>query len=315
MYSRSTRNAPPSMMMGFGVIELRTPYDRQFLDALKSQIDEYARRWDAANKVWRFDDSQMLTLEALCEKHFGVKPTKSGLSAPNFQMGDRVLAEYVGRSTGGKPARVFVAGEFSFLLTEQAIRQYFHLANQTPQPQPVGATSTVTPAPQRTIPDNPYDLLVVTTTATTAEIEQAYRRMARQWHPDVCHEPDAADWFHAITAAKQQLLDSSLRRQLDGALRMKSLLGAQIKAVKTTTPTPTRTEPAKWSADWLTQNANTPSFAPPLRCGWITPAAFTCGAYVKINQIKLWADDIDTQGRTRVAYWDQTSKTIRTDWV
>ena len=43
-----------------------------------------------------------------------------------------------------------------------------------------------------------YDILGVKRTASTDEIQQAYRKLARRWHPDVNTEAGAEDRFKEI---------------------------------------------------------------------------------------------------------------------
>lgn len=61
-----------------------------------------------------------------------------------------------------------------------------------------------------------YDVLGVPPTATPEEIESAFRRQARQWHPDVSAEADvsAAD-FKAVAHAYEVLSDPEKRRVYD----------------------------------------------------------------------------------------------------
>jgi len=58
-----------------------------------------------------------------------------------------------------------------------------------------------------------YDLLGVGRDATEAEIKKAFRRLARELHPDVSEEPDAEERFKEIVEA-YEVLSSSERREL-----------------------------------------------------------------------------------------------------
>ena len=60
-----------------------------------------------------------------------------------------------------------------------------------------------------------YELLGVDPGATTAQIKSAYRKLAKQCHPDVNDSPDSAEKFREITAAYDTLIDPDRRRRYD----------------------------------------------------------------------------------------------------
>ena len=60
-----------------------------------------------------------------------------------------------------------------------------------------------------------YDALGVARSATGDEIQRAYRKLARKWHPDVNKSPEAEDRFKQISAAYDVLSDPDLRKRYD----------------------------------------------------------------------------------------------------
>ena len=62
---------------------------------------------------------------------------------------------------------------------------------------------------------NYYDVLGVSKEATDAEIKSAFRKMAKQYHPDINKEPGAEEKFKEIGEAYAVLSDAEKRRQYD----------------------------------------------------------------------------------------------------
>ena len=60
-----------------------------------------------------------------------------------------------------------------------------------------------------------YELLGVDRAASETEIKKAFRRLARELHPDVSKEPDAQERFRAVAEAYEVLSDAERRRLYD----------------------------------------------------------------------------------------------------
>ncbi|MCS7479147.1 DnaJ C-terminal domain-containing protein [Umezawaea endophytica] len=60
-----------------------------------------------------------------------------------------------------------------------------------------------------------YEALGVPRGASTEEIQRVYRKLARQYHPDVNRDPDAEDRFKEISEAYEVLSDTERRKRYD----------------------------------------------------------------------------------------------------
>ncbi len=70
-----------------------------------------------------------------------------------------------------------------------------------------------------------YETLEITENATESEIKKAYRKLARQYHPDVNKEASAEEKFKEINAAYEILSDKEKKQQYD--MHGDSMFGGQ----------------------------------------------------------------------------------------
>jgi DnaJ-class molecular chaperone len=81
--------------------------------------------------------------------------------------------------------------------------------------------------------DDYYEILELDETATAQEIQRAYRRLARRYHPDVAAGPDARARFHEVSSAYEVLRDPARRARYDRTrgVAAPDTRGAQLRVV------------------------------------------------------------------------------------
>jgi len=70
-----------------------------------------------------------------------------------------------------------------------------------------------------------YETLEITDSASESEIKKAYRKLARQYHPDVNKDPSAEEKFKEINSAYEILSDKEKKQQYD--MHGDSMFGGQ----------------------------------------------------------------------------------------
>jgi hypothetical protein len=189
-----------------------------------------------------------------------------------------VEVRYIGatKDRGGdeRTAYGWCAGEWSVVFPESVLRAWF-CAEGRPDEHPTL-----------------YAVLGVKRTATDSEIKKSFRRLARQWHPDVCREPDAAEQFMAIRRAYDLLSDPTKRARYDAGLALQQ--HAQQSQVT---------------------GCNPNGYRPPLRCGLLlVEGTAQLGRFV-VSRILAWADIQDAQGRVLSTSWPVGADTFIENWV
>lgn len=190
----------------------RTPYNPALVADLKAQVPATDRQWDANTKAWRVAPQHATLLVSLTEQHLGEHipvPQVSQLLSKNET---RILeVRYIGatKDRGGDERSAFgyMDGAWKVIFPETVLRNWFD--------------APLKPDEQLTL----YQVLSIKQGATPDEVKSAYRRLSRQWHPDVCREPGASEVFMHIKNAYDLLSDAAKRRRYDAGLALQATLG------------------------------------------------------------------------------------------
>jgi hypothetical protein len=252
-----------------GGIAVRTPYDPGFVADLKSSIPQTDRRYKPESKQWIVTPSHGATLQNLCNKYFGEMPLlPTGLALKPTITQKIIDVRYIGatkdRGADKRSAYGWYANGWNCIFPESVLRAWFEGTDAMPSK---GATL--------------YSVLGIKRSATEDEVKTAYRRMVRQWHPDVCKEPNAHEQFIAVQHAYDIL--SKSRERYDAGLALEASLHNTPKSGN------------KFSV------AN--GYRAPLRCGLIMCEGIEKMGVFNVSKIYAWQDITDSFGRVLVVSW------------
>jgi len=257
-------------------LEVRTPYSAAFVQDLKAQIPAPERRWNPDRRVWLVASMRGRKVADLIKKHFGIS-----LLAPHASRSEKetqlLKVLYIGRckdrGTDERSAFGYCDGSWSVVLPEPVLKRWFWAVDA--------------PGEKPTL----YATLGVGRDATPRQIKKAYRRMARQWHPDVCDEPDAREQFLSIKDAYDLLSDHGKRARYDAGLALEATLSQDSKPS------------AKMG------------YRAPLRCGWILAEGKEVVGRFVVARILQWEDIKDEHGRVMVASWPRGGDDFEVKWA
>lgn len=281
MNTRHCSITPITMGPRDGALEVRTPYDPAFVAALKANVPSAGRTWDPARKTWVVASNYATALQAVVAQYYpGTHVPQAAVTAPRAET--RLLdVRYVGqakdRGDAERSAFGHAGGAWSVIFPESELRRWFGLD--------AGSHNTSEAATL-------YQVLNVAKAATPEELKSSWRRMARQWHPDVCKEPDAATRFRSIQEAYELLSNPGKRARYDAALIMTAA-----------TPQP---RAARYAA--------ADGFRPPLRCGYILAEGHEQLGRFLVSKILAW-EDITQGGKTLVTSWPAGADTFQEAWT
>jgi DnaJ-domain-containing protein 1 len=263
-----------------GVYVFYSPYNSTLVALIKS-LPNTDRRWDANRKAWLIDPKHGHYLVNWCQKYLGESVHLPQINAAISKSEIRLLeVRYVGstkdRGDGTRSAYGMVDGQWSVIFPETVLRDWFEAGPPTP-------TQEITL----------YAVLGISHQASADELKSAFRRLARQWHPDVCHEIDATQQFQQINYAYQTLSDPQMRRKYDAGLAMAASLGKQ---------------------QIEDQPVTRYGYRSPLRCGYIMANGQEKMGRFTVEKILAW-NDIVRGDQTLVTSWPAGANKLVERWV
>lgn len=263
-----------------GALRIQTPYNAGFLAAIKA-LPSNARRYDQPTRTWLVDTQYAGEVRELIQRFFGEDiGDLSNLGTVSDPKTDIRVCDvwYLGRT---KPAGdeyqaygMNAQKEWAFIFPECVLLEWFEGGAQ------YARAATL------------YGLLGIKRTAAADEIKFAYRRLAKQWHPDVCKEPNAKENFMKIKDAYELLINPDKRAKYDAGLALQESLKNNIDKLQDSYA----------------------GYRAPLRCGYILAKGYEKLGRFVISEIIMW-EDIVTEKGTLVASWKAGANEPEWSWI
>jgi len=261
-----------------GLLVFVSPYDPGLVMALKATIPGTDRKWDGARKAWLVSPQQGQALKTVVSQYLHEELVLPHMTAMAPQKETRLLeVHYIGqtkdRGSGDFSSFAYLAsGNWDAIFPEATLRDWFEAAQRPDEPQSL------------------YSVLGIPKKASGDDIRTAFRRLARQWHPDICNEPDAAEMFIKIKHAADILSDQGKRARYDAGLALE----ATLEKGKTTT----------WNN----------GYRPPLRCGLVMADGTEVLFRFVVDKILAW-EDIIHGNKVLVSSWVMGAKAPTENWI
>lgn len=256
-----------------GGLKVNTPYSASFVMALKIEIPATGRKWDKTSKCWYVARQYADDLKRIIDVAYDCDVQMPTVIPDADQVLEYTfLAEYIGNSKNGVSS-VYCSGGWNAKIPEKALRAWFKQVDSS-------------------APATYYGLLGCDEKAKPEEIKKAYKRAARQWHPDVCREPEARDMFEKVKAAYDILSDVSSRKKYDAGLHFEKMA---------------KMGPAshRWRRNGTNYlgASNSITFVPLLRCGRLIVKAKRELGFLIVEEILSWQDIQNEFGQVMVSFW------------
>lgn len=261
-------------------------YDSGMVNALKAQIPPTHRKWDQATKTWLISPSYIATACQLAQTylHENVTPPAPRQTTQQDIIQEIITMRYLGAARDrGQEFRIAMGHDgkdWRFIFPEPTLEKWFGITSHDP-------------ALMHTL----YSVLGCAPQAAGTDIKRAFRQAAKQWHPDVCHEPNATETFRRLNEAYQILSDPAKRARYDAGLALE----ASTRSMKTKDIS----FAASYEDNWR----------PPLRCGYLLVKGRPQVGRLLVEEILQWTDIVDGAGRTLVTSWQFGNDMYTEQWV
>ena len=247
-----------------GAYVVKFPYDPAAVAQLKARILPHQRSWDNTRKVWIIARECKANAEIVFGTTF---PDIAGL--PPVTETRLLEVHYIGQCKERAPGDIssmglLSTGSWGVVFPEAVLRAWFEDDHN------LGGQFAVTL----------YAILGAKQSDDEQALKSAYRRMVKQWHPDVCREPDAHVRFLKLQEAWAILGDPRKKSRYDAGLALEMSLKKDNS-----------------------RRVQSDLYRPPLRCGYIMAEGVESLGRFVVSNIIGWEDVTNKHGKTLVVSW------------
>ena len=265
-----------------GALVLRARYDQLLVNAIKA-LPAAERKYRAEDKAWLVAPEHGALVAQLVQATLGevvaVPQVAATTQKQTLWLEVRYLGQTKERGNDERTAFAWVNNGWNAIFPEGVLREWFGLDPAKPDEQ-----------------NTLYAVLGVKRTAAGAEIKTAFRKAARQWHPDVCKEPNAEEQFKRISEANEILSDPGKRAKYDAGLKLEASLNKTPRSQNVILET-------------------VYGYRSPLLCGRLqVEAVEQLGRYV-VAKILAWDDIKNASGKVLVVSWPKGAQQHMEAWV
>lgn len=281
-----------------GALVVFTPYIPLLVQSIKS-LPNTDRRYDSARKVWLIDPKHGQAVADWIDQYTGEKvfPPPFPSAGVSGQKTTKILRlRYLGgckeREDGSVSAFGLIDDDWSAIFSERCLRAWF---------EGIDFDALAVNTRRKPRVETFYTILGIKKDADAGQVKTAFRRMAIQWHPDHCKEPNAHEMFIKIKQAYDALSDSGKRTRYDMGLKLQ----AEYE----------KGERAKQLREIREMKRVVVDYRAPLRCGLVMADGFEKLGRFEVQKILGWEDILNTEGKTLVTSWPAGAKEPVEEWI
>ena len=268
-----------------GAYVVKFPYSPRLVDALKGTIPNTGRAWDGQRKAWIIAAQYKKEAQKATGFPFPDIATSKPVTETKL-LEVRYLGQCKERAPGDVSAMGLLKnGRWDVIFPMQTLTEWFEDGG------------SVQAAPDK--PKTLYAILGAKQADDENAIKKAFLRMAKQWHPDVCKEPNANEMFIRIREAYDILRVPRSKGRYDAGLAFEMMEAKDNKDKRNL-------------ADVF---ADASIYRAPLRCGWIMcEGVESIGRFV-VSKISAWEDITNSHGQVLVVSWQMGDKAPVEVWA